>query len=622
VRFLLDTLIVLRDLLRIRVRFARVRSIDGPAATAGAAPARRSLVGPVLRSPTTRAVLVGTIGVSLILLVVARLAAPNGAVALTAWIAVLISLLALAWRADLGRERHGEPVRLGKGEMLLSAGLFAAAAALRLSWLEDVPPMMHGDTAECGLLGLRILRGEVSDVFDFSLWYKTPYLSFVPYAASFALTGLSVVGLRLPSALLGVGTVVALYVLVRVWFGARVALISTALFAVSHAAIHFSRIGLWNIQVLFYALAAFALVAVGLRRGSTRCGALCGVFSGLALYSYTAGRLVPVVAGAFLLTQLAERRTLRFAGYFAAGLVLTALPLALNYVKDPTVFELDRTASVWVLADVNRGHVENTLGTDSLQGILGEQVRRTLAGFVTLGDTSSQYGTTQPLLSPLIAVLFGLGLLLALRSLRDPRYLFLLLWLLLGLALGSVVVIDPPAYTRLIVVFPIPFVLAAVGLDACVRRVAARFRLRSAEAAIVFVLVLAQAAAFNLVGYRSFVREMQNVPREWDVLKVLDRLKDRYHYYLFTGPFLFADAPVLRLFSTGTRAVSAFTEIDVPPRLGRDSAFVVTPEFRRVGFEIATRFPSAERMEVSQNGVVKAYVYTCTLANGCRRGAS
>jgi hypothetical protein len=313
-------------------------------------------------------------------------------------------------------------------------------------------------------------------------------------------------------------------------------------------------------------------------------------------------------------------RTRRFAVYYIVAISLTALPLFLNYVKDPTLLAVDRTASVWVLADENRGHVESTLGATTTTGILLEQVRRTFAGFAFLGDTSSQYGTEQPLLSLFTAILCVVGMFLCLRHVRQRQYFFLLLWLGFGLVLGSFVIIDPPAYTRLIIIFPIPFILAAVGLDAILRRLSRRFSWGGAEIAVVCVLVFAQSAAFDLGGYYRFTQKMEIVPREWDVLRVLDRLDGNYDFYLFTGPFLFADSPVLRLFSTGKHAVSAFSEEDLPTLLARDAVFVVMPEFRRIGYLINDRYPGVERDAVEEQGVLKAWVYRCTYDNGCRRG--
>lgn len=626
VRFLLDTLIVLRDILRIRARVGWMRT---GAAAGGRMEIERKAARTVvawqppgtaaLRSTALRATLLGIVGVATVTVIATRLSIPNGTAAFVAWMLGLGAFALLALRADVVRGSLPAVPALRRTELWIFLGLLAVGAWLRLARLGDLPPMVHGDTAECGILGLDILHGRVADLFDFSPWYMTPYISFVPHALSFWLTGLSVVGLRLPSALFGIGCIIFMFVLVRTWFGARRALLATALFTVSHAVIHFSRIGLWNIQVLFYALGTFAFLAVGLRRGSAFCAAAAGIASGLALYSYTAGRLIPIVVLSFLGLHLLRLRARRFTAYYLVATLLTALPLFLDYVKDPSVLEVDRTASVWVLADVNRGHVESTLGATTATGILLEQVRRTFAGFAFLGDTSSQYGTEQPLLSLFTAFLCAVGLLLCLWHFRRRPYLFLLLWLGFGLVLGSFVIIDPPAYTRLIVIFPIPFILAAVGLDAILRRMSRRFPLGGAEFALVYVLVFAQSAAFDLGGYYRFTQKMEIVPREWDVLRVLNRLDGNYDFYLFTGPFLFADSPVLRLFSTGMHAVTAFSEEDLPTLLARDAVFVVMPEFRRIGYLINDRYPGVERDPVEEQGVLKAWVYRCTYENGCRR---
>ncbi|MEO8605632.1 MAG: glycosyltransferase, partial [bacterium] len=453
VRFALDTLAVLRDLLSLRVRGVGRMPVQ----------ARRARLRRLLDAEATPAILIGVACAGVVALVVSRLAA-SGRLAVPAWGISLVALALLAWRAD-GTGPRWRWVRTGREALLLGA-VIAFGATVRLLWLGQLPPMVHIDTAECGLRGLALLHGTVADPFDFSPWYSTPYLAFVPYAASFAACGVSLFGLRLPSAVFGTLSLVPLYFLVRTWFGARAALFSTALLAVSHAAIHFSRIGLWNIQTLFCTLTAFALLAVGLRRNRALSVYSAGVVSGLALYSYTAGRLISIVALTFLASQLLGRRrwrTLRLAAFYGLGVAIAATPLLLNYVKDPGALTFDRTASVWVLADDNRAHVEGTTGATTAAGILATQLTRSFAGFATRGDTSSQYGTEQPLLSPIVALLSVAGLALTLRRLAVPRYRFLALWLGLGLLLGSVLVLDAPSYTRLVVVFPVPYILAAIA---------------------------------------------------------------------------------------------------------------------------------------------------------------
>jgi 4-amino-4-deoxy-L-arabinose transferase-like glycosyltransferase len=624
VRFVRDTSRMLRDLVSIRLRLVGDRFESWGRVVAGRWNAAAEVSLSHLRAPVAAQVLAALLGSSLIVLVIARTVLQSAALVPLAWAAGIVCVLLLAWRRDLGRSPRAPRLFRLRGERLCFLTLLAFAAALRFAWLGDAPTMVHGDSAECGLQGLAILRGEAPDLFSLSGWYQTPFLSYVPYALSFWLFGISTWSLALPSAILGTATLVPLYFLSRRWFGIRAAMLTVALFALSHAAIHFSRIGLWNIQIVFYEVAAFSLLAGGFRRRHAVPSVLAGVVTGLALYGYTAGRLIPIIALAFLASEARREsgRVLRAAGAYLAGIAVTIAPLLLDYAQNPSVLLVDRASSVWVFADANQHHVEATLGTDVPAAILWHQVVRTLGGFLYLGDSSAQYGTTQPLLSPVTAVLALGGLLLALRHWREARFRFLLLWLGLGLFLGSVVVIDPPSYTRLVVLLPAFYCLIAAALVVGARRFLRRYALGAAGFATAAVLVVVQSGAFDLSGYYAFNEQMRVVSREWDVLKMVQRLGDRYDYYLYTGPFLLADSPVFRLFSSGTRAVSAFTEADLPERLSRDAAFLLTPEFRRVGVRISDRFPGADRDVLDDEGVRQMIVYRCSVENGCRRGPS
>lgn len=610
VRFLLDTAAVLRDLLLLRLGF-RV-ALPAPARQPG------GLVHRLLQPARMRNALVGLALAAAVVLVIARLAVPHGGVAVAAWLVLLVAGALLALRSDAPRRRHR--TRWTWAERGALAALLVVGAALRFVQLGEAPPMVHLDSAECGLRGLAILRGEVPDVFDFSPWYNTPYLSFVPYAVTQALSPSTIIGLRLPSALLGTLLLVPLYLFARRWYGRAVALIATGGVAVSHVAIHFSRIGLWNIQVLFYELTAFACLAHGLARRRAASLFAAGVVSGLALYSYTAGRLIPIVVLAFLATLIGRDRwrpLLRLGAFYVAGIALAALPLTLNYVKHPEVLAFDRTGSVWVLAEENREHVAAVSGATTAAGILWYQTAQTLRGFVTLGDTSSQYGTSQPILAPWTAVLALAGLVLAVHRRAAPRYRFLLLWGVLALALGSIAVLDPPSHTRLLVLVPLPYLLAGIALVAVLRRVRAALAVRPPVEAVAAALLVVTVAASSLAGYRSFVAFMRTMPREWDVLRVMERLGDDYDYYLFTGPFLLADSPIFRLFAARSRAITAFSPADLPDRLTGDTAFIVLGEPRGIGIAITDRFPGSEREVIEQGGQRQMLVYRCAARDGC-----
>jgi glycosyltransferase involved in cell wall biosynthesis/4-amino-4-deoxy-L-arabinose transferase-like glycosyltransferase len=620
VRLVRDTVGMLIDVVQIRVRLIGDRFEHWGGAVRARYEGVTGAVRARLASPAAGVALVALGGLALLVQIMARHSWRTPAIALAAWTTLLVSCVLFAWRADVRTPPPRTPHSRSRRELGAFLALLVLCAALRFAWLADLPPMVHGDSAWCGVLGLRLLHDPGIDLFTFSDWYYTPYLSFIPYALSFALSGVTVAGLRLPSALFGTLALVPLYFLVRTWFGVRPALLVGFLYAIGHGAIHFSRIGLWNVQVLFYEVTAFALIVSGVRRGAAFPFVLAGVISGFALYSYTGGRLVALVIVAFLLLELRRQpRLLRGIAYYGAAVLFTAIPLVSNYVRDPGVLAADRSVSVWALSETTRPHVSSSLGVSSAGAIFVEQVRRTFEGFVNRGDSSGQYGTEQALLSPLSATLALIGLLGAVRGLRQARYEFLLLWAILGLLLGSILIIDPPSYTRLIVVLPLAYILVAVGLEGVLRLLSTRLRVGRLQVAAVSLLIASQAAAFNLTGYYRFTQQTASMPSEWDVLKVMERLGSTHDFYLYTGPFLLADSSIFQLFSSGTRIVSAFTEADLPPRLARDTAFILKPEFRHLGISISARFPGVERDVIDQNGVRQVFVYRCTVANGCRQ---
>jgi hypothetical protein len=231
------------------------------------------------------------------------------------------------------------------------------------------------------------------------------------------------------------------------------------------------------------------------------------------------------------------------------------------------------------------------------------QTIKSLKGFVTSGDTSGQYGGGNALTSPVSAALAVVGLLLAMRRFREPESRLVLLWAGLGLLLGSILIIDPPSHTRLIVLFPVPFIFAALTIETASRWIEGRgWRWARLAVRVAILLIIAQAAVFNLDGYHRYVTRVQKEGRVWDVIKVVERFGKKHDYYFFGGPTMSASAPGLRLFAGRHRIVSGITPTDIPHVLARDTVFIVPyllpqlePQMRNVGTVITERFPDSER---------------------------
>ena len=165
--------------------------------------------------------------------------------------------------------------------------------------LGHLPPAIHGDEAQFGLNARSILHGEQPTLFAVG-WYQFPIGSFAAQAGIMRLFGDDIAGLRLSSALFGALTLLPVYLLARSMFDRRVALASAALIAVGHWSVHFSRLGINNIQATFFAAWAVYLAWRALRTQHHLDYALTGLALGLGLYTYYAARLMPLIVGAML----------------------------------------------------------------------------------------------------------------------------------------------------------------------------------------------------------------------------------------------------------------------------------------------------------------------------------
>lgn len=606
-RFLADTVDMLRDLAMVRLRVGHGGAIPSGGWNEGVV-SRDAVAG---WSPPWRMLVV-------LVLLLGGVEAARGLhapllVTLGVWLGALGLWLGHSFAAD--RERGVPPGRWFGGweEAAAVAGITLLAALLRLVALDEIPTLIHHDTASCALVGRSMLTGAATDPFALaSSWYFFPNLGLLPYALSLKLVGTSVVALRLTSAIPGILLVPALYFLVRGWFGRPAAVVASLLLAGNHVAVHFSRDGIWNIHSLLLGVVGFAALFGGWRRRSGFWLAVAGIAFGLSLYTYTAGRLffgLGVLCAVVLAWWQPRPRSWRLPAHFLVALVLTLTPLVGSFIRQPEALEMDRVATVNPFSEARRDHVSSQVGSAEPMKILGYQVRRTLAGFVTAGDSSSHYMIAKPMISPVILVLALAGIAFGLARLPDPRYLFLLAWLGLGLVFGSVLAINPPSFPRLLAVLPVPIVLAAAMVGLIWEKAQRLGGIVRVSAAAVLGAATALALFLNAQTYVRFCRSVETSVNEWVVIRALDDLQAARTVYFFTGAYMLADSPAFDLFREGRRHVFGLTEADLPDRLVEPTAFVLTPDYRWVGSTLTERFPDLERNLVARQGVRLLTVY-------------
>ncbi|MEA3336801.1 MAG: glycosyltransferase family 39 protein [Chloroflexota bacterium] len=382
------------------------------------------------------------------------------------WLAAPLLLGAGLWRrGDFGlllsqlRDQH----RI----ILLLVLILAVALFLRLYQLESVPQDIHGDMASHGFQAREILKGTTGGIIGFG-WAGIPLSGFLPTASMMALTGdQGLIGLRLPSVIGGLLSIVGLFVLLLQVSTPRVAILASALLAISYAHVHFSRIAEYMDPVPL-AVWMFAFMLLGLRLGRLFAMLLAGVLLAFSTLGYFAGRATPFLLLLFLLYLfLVDRQCLRAN---RRGLVVLALGFLVGL--GPMAFEFARHAEqiwfrvgeVFLFNPEVIDHLANKYGLTSGWSVLLEQTQRSLLIFNVYGDSSTQFGFPRPLFDSVSAPLLVLGLAYALAHLRDWANGLLAL-AVLSLLLVGILTNNAAFWPRLVSILLPAAALAALAID-------------------------------------------------------------------------------------------------------------------------------------------------------------
>ena len=213
--------------------------------------------------------------------------------ALATWTIALVAAV-LAFPGVLGPGLRTQ-APASRAQRVALAGIFLLAASARLVRLDLVHPVFSGDEATVAMDGRELLdRSGASDPFGAGA-NSSMRLGMLPAGAGATLFDSKIAGARRLYALIGTMSLVATAGAAWILAGPWAALGGLALIAFSPIHVHFSRSSN-NVIVdsLLVTSGVFFVLAL-LRTGSPRSACLAGVFSGLSLYGYGGGRVMPVV---------------------------------------------------------------------------------------------------------------------------------------------------------------------------------------------------------------------------------------------------------------------------------------------------------------------------------------
>jgi 4-amino-4-deoxy-L-arabinose transferase-like glycosyltransferase len=421
------------------------------------------------------AVVGSVLGTALLVASLRRFAASES-VSQEGWALFLSALLAFAggffpWRGapPVPRER----VRFWEiGGLLV---VLSVAAAFRLHELRTLPYGVWFDEAENTLVTKRILEQPGYRPIFVAEASKMPALAFYIFEPFVKMFPERALGVRVATTSVGLLALAATWLLGRELFGRETGLLASGFLAVSRWHVDFSRFGVANIFSTLAAPLVLFLLLRSQRRRSVRDAVLSGLALGLGIQLYYSMIALPAIMAVWFLRRLLsrERKHLAAAGLLALTLVAAAFayaPLWQFARRNPEHFA-ERFRATAVLHVGSYGALARLLAKPSPERrhaieVLGESLIRHAKMFHYMGDVNGRHNLPlAPMLEASTGVLFGVGFLLCLLTLRDHRALLLLLAFGAFFAAGVLSVdFEAPQAARTLGLVPFACVMAALPL--------------------------------------------------------------------------------------------------------------------------------------------------------------
>ncbi len=545
-----------------------------------------------------------------------------------AWSLYLISIISFPAIVRLTENRSSHLVkppglaaaatdrRLTVLDWILPALVLAVAAFMRLYHFQSIPFGTWYDEADNGLQALRIIR----EPHYRPVYTNLPTHFFYVIALSFKLWGVSTLSIRILTVIMGIATSVSAYFLGRELFNRRIGFILGFLLAVSRWSVNFSRIGLHGISTPLFEILALYFLLKGLR-SQRACDFACGGLAlGLGLCFYNPFILFPLVIALFIIyyilikPQIVKIHFLNFTVFVLAALLVFA-PVGQFALKNPQLFWA-RTHKVSIFKAVP--------GPAAWQAMAESAVKHLLM-FNYKGDPNGRHNLPgAPMLDFSTSVLFVLGLGYSLYRWRSPRYLLLVIWLVVMLCGGVFSLpFEAPQSLRAIGTLPVVYLLACVPLALIEAESSRVLNLKSAvhfQSARHLVPLMALLAFIGWDNYNVYFNVQANDFASWSafstretiIAQEVTRLGEGYRVYL---------TPVLTSHLTTRFLAPDFQEqniLDLTDALPLDQsgtqgvALFVDAESQNVRELIERYYPQANKQEFRppQEGPTLLYLYT------------
>jgi 4-amino-4-deoxy-L-arabinose transferase-like glycosyltransferase len=333
---------------------------------------------------------------------------------------------------------------------------------------------------------------------------------------------------------------------------------------------------------------------------------LAGLFLGLGVYVYAAGRVLPLLFALFVplwfWRDKGARRLWPQVAVMAGVSFLTALPLLIYFARYPYFFSFRMS----YVANKGKGVVE---GRPFLTWLFN--VGRVIGGLFWQGETHLRHNLPgRPFLDPIQAILFLAGLAHILRQKFNPRALFLLLWLIVML-LPSILSGDAPHFGRMSGALPAIAIILALGTTKLAQLLSHKLAIHNSQFTIhnsqFIILLLLTASLF--FSFRDYFIRYANHPQlaadfylpDWELGQyAAAQPPDAALYFtptqeeMATIYFALADPTRLRSYSGGQGLVPLGDE-------GKTAVFLLHPSATQALAELQAAFPDGYVAETRPN---------------------
>lgn len=370
--------------------------------------------------------------------------------------------------------------------LLLILGL---AGFFRLWQIGSIPPGLYPDEAINGNDALKTLETNQFNVFYPENNGREGLFIWL-IALSFKLFGPTAQSIRLVSALLGILTVLGLYLLTKELFNKKIALLSSFFLSVSFWHTNFSRIGFRAILVPLLICFSFYFLFRAFRKNTLLDYTWAGIFFALGFYTYIAFRAALLILGMVILLKMIEYWQKNKKSYLKDGwwkvdiffvvIIVIALPLGIYFFNNPQDF-IGRAGGVSIFS------AEQPLKELAISTI------KTLGMFNFVGDWNWRHNYAGlPMLNWTVGILFVIGLILSLVKKR----IFLLSWFVFMLLPAVFTYEGLPHALRTIGVIPVVCIFASLGLVWLFNKVS-KANKEIAILILIFLIIYPTLANFN-----------------------------------------------------------------------------------------------------------------------------